>query len=284
MELGPETRALRTPRHSNSPVVSGGRWTDHRNSQRAAGVKYSAPNMNVLGGLLLYVGLIGAAAGLVCLIKPLRIVGIRSRRRGLAVFGMAVLLCTAGVFVPIGEIRVEGAATRLDEYVPIFQFYEFHSVVVDAPPERVDAALRAVTPEEIRFYRTLTCIRRLAAPGRFGILNPPPGRPILNTFTSGGFRRVADEPAREILLGVETRADRPQRTKIGFNFRIEEIGPSRCLVTTETRVYASGRHMVRGFAAYWRLIYPGSALIRRSWLRAIRLRAERTKSDRPGLI
>jgi len=29
----------------------------------------------------------------------------------------------------------------------------------------------------------------------------------------------------------------------------------------------------RRFAAYWRLIYPGSALIRRSWLRAIRQRA-----------
>jgi len=30
----------------------------------------------------------------------------------------------------------------------------------------------------------------------------------------------------------------------------------------------------RTFAAYWRMIYPGSALIRVMWLRAIRLRAE----------
>jgi hypothetical protein len=30
----------------------------------------------------------------------------------------------------------------------------------------------------------------------------------------------------------------------------------------------------RVFAAYWRVIYPGSALIRRMWLRAVKRRAE----------
>ncbi len=30
----------------------------------------------------------------------------------------------------------------------------------------------------------------------------------------------------------------------------------------------------RRFACYWRVIYPGSALIRRMWLRAVKKRAE----------
>ncbi|HYW41393.1 MAG TPA: hypothetical protein VE959_00970 [Bryobacteraceae bacterium] len=35
-----------------------------------------------------------------------------------------------------------------------------------------------------------------------------------------------------------------------------------------------GPQLLHGFAAYWRMIYPGSALIRRMWLRAIKRRAE----------
>jgi len=245
--------------------------------------------MTTLGGFLLYAGLIGAAAGLLSLVKPLRIVGIRSRRRGLLVFGMAFLVFAAGVYLPIGEMRAQPARTRLDEFAPVFQFYEVHRVSVAAAPERVDAAIRNVTPEEIRYYRTLTWLRRVARPGTHGVLNPPQGKPILDTFTTA-FQVLSDEPGREIVLGHADggrvvappgpeafkafHADR--LVKITFSFRMEEAGPSRCLLTTETRVYAVGTHVLRGFAAYWRMIYPGSALIRSSWLRAIRLRAEAT--------
>jgi hypothetical protein len=37
-------------------------------------------------------------------------------------------------------------------------------------------------------------------------------------------------------------------------------------------VFASDASARRRFAIYWRLIYPGSALIRRMWLRAIEKR------------
>jgi hypothetical protein len=38
-------------------------------------------------------------------------------------------------------------------------------------------------------------------------------------------------------------------------------------------VFASSPSARRRFAAYWRVIYPGSAIIRRMWLRAIEHRA-----------
>jgi hypothetical protein len=41
-------------------------------------------------------------------------------------------------------------------------------------------------------------------------------------------------------------------------------------------VAASDARAERRFAAYWRVIYPGSAWIRRMWLRAIKARAELT--------
>jgi hypothetical protein len=58
-----------------------------------------------------------------------------------------------------------------------------------------------------------------------------------------------------------------------FNFLVTPDGPDRSVVSTETRVFATSAAARRRFAAYWRVIYPGSAMIRRMWLRAIERRA-----------
>ena len=64
--------------------------------------------------------------------------------------------------------------------------------------------------------------------------------------------------------------DRPLQFAIaGMNFLVTPDGRGGSIVTTETRVYANSDSARRRFAAYWRVIYPGSALIRRMWLRAI---------------
>jgi hypothetical protein len=101
---------------------------------------------------------------------------------------------------------------------------------------------------------------------------------------------LADDPGREIVFGraatrwgegeggwaAETSNAFPPGplVKIAMNFRIQEVDATHCMLTTETRVYAAGPHVLRGFATYWRMIYPGSSLIRREWLRAIQRRAE----------
>jgi hypothetical protein len=216
--------------------------------------------MDVLGFFLLWGGLLGAIAGLLSLVKW--------RRRGAKLLAAGVLSFAAGVFLPSPETRVSVRTSHLDEFTPAYQWHEVHEIVVAAPRDRIDAAIRDVTPEEIRWYRTLTWLRRAARPSRPGVLNPPPHQPILRMFQIG-----ADEPGREILLVMQAqRGD--ALSKIGFHFRIEELDPFHCRVITETRIFTRGRHMVRGFGAYWRMIYPGSALIRRSWLRAIKNRAE----------
>lgn len=58
-----------------------------------------------------------------------------------------------------------------------------------------------------------------------------------------------------------------------MNFLVTPDGPGRSVVSTETRVFANSPSARRRFAAYWRVIYPGSAIIRRMWLRAIERRA-----------
>jgi hypothetical protein len=185
---------------------------------------------------------------------------------------------------------------RLDAFAPVWHFHEAHRLFVAAPPDRVYAATKAVTAREIRFFRTLTWLRRLGRPGPPDILNPPPDRPILEVATETGFLLLENsppDPVGEIVIGKVVIA-RPGATgprtaeeyrglagtgwaRATMNFLIEPRGRGS-LVTTETRVHATDDRTRRRFGRYWMLIYPGSALIRRMWLRAIKRRALGTYS------
>ena len=59
-----------------------------------------------------------------------------------------------------------------------------------------------------------------------------------------------------------------------MNFRLQPLGSTRTRLTTETRVFATDATTRRLFAPYWRIIYPGSSIIRMMWLRAIKRKAE----------
>jgi hypothetical protein len=65
----------------------------------------------------------------------------------------------------------------------------------------------------------------------------------------------------------------PDHVKVAVNFLVEGNG-RMSRVITETRIYALDKTARRKFALYWLLVRPGSALIRRDWLGAIRKRAE----------
>jgi hypothetical protein len=67
---------------------------------------------------------------------------------------------------------------------------------------------------------------------------------------------------------------KPGYAKAVMNFQLVDEGRGWTRLVTETRIFATDDAARRRFGAYWRVIYPGSALIRRMWLRAIRDRAE----------
>jgi hypothetical protein len=252
----------------------------------------------VPGVVVVYAGLLTAAAGAASVAWPLRRLGIRTRRRGALVLLAGLLLGVAGALLPAPERRVARPRTRLDEFLPAWQFGEFHALDVDAPPARVAAAIRSVTADEILLFRTLTTIRRGGRPGRAHILNAPPEEPILDVATRTTFVRLADQPD-EIVAGtlviapraVRRRSDAtpawfrdlaaPGYAKAAINFVVEPRPEGGSRVTTETRVFATDDWSKRRFAAYWRVIYPGSALLRVTWLRAIRRRAEAPPATSP---
>lgn len=235
-------------------------------------------------------GLLTAFTGLMSLVRPLTFAGIHSRRQAAGVMAAGVLLTVVALLLPSQETFVAPTATALDGSTPSYQFHEVHSIAIHATPERVYRAIKEVTPDEILLFHTLIAVRQLGRPLPENIRSAPAGEPLLHLATRTNFLALAETP-HEILVGTvvlrppgiprPSTADeflrlrgRPGFALATMNFVIAPVNEGVCRVSTETRVYATDASARRRFAAYWRIIYPGSALIRRMWLRAIRQRAE----------
>lgn len=240
--------------------------------------------------LLVYLGLVSAFIGLLTVARPMRLPGMRRRSQGMAILTIALIILAVGFFLPAPESRVSRVESRLDEFLPAWQFRETHSIAVAGPPAEVYQAMKQVKADEIALFRTLTWIRRGGRELKRSILDAGTREPLIDVAIRSGFVALADDAPRELVIGTVVRAPPNARGPLtpdlfrrpwppGFaiaamNFIVRPEGTGS-RVSTETRVFASSPSAKRHFAVYWRLIYPGSALIRRMWLRAIRDRSVR---------
>jgi hypothetical protein len=192
----------------------------------------------------------------------------------------------------------ERASTVLDRLVPTFQAVERHSATVAASADQVWAALSQVTTGELRLFRLLMGVRVL--PGR--LVRSPGARfdadePLLGWAVRFGFTILGEDARRELVFGAIGQPwrlaggrgmvavvdgsdfaafDRAGYAKMAANLRLDPIaGGGAIQLTTETRVACTDPTSAHRFARYWRLIRPASGAIRRSWLTAIKRRAER---------
>src|SRR5215469_11659681 len=242
------------------------------------------------GAILVYLGLGVALLGAISVIKPPQIFLVRNRLRALCMVLLGFIIICGGWLLPTPETHVSEFRARLDEFVPVYQFHELHSTGVPAQCDKAYGAIQSVTADEILFFKTLVRIRRFGRSKSANILNPPPDEPIIHLATRTSFLKLAEQPGRELVLGTLVHAPdgwrppahataedfkalhAPGFAVAAMNFLLVDEGVHACRVSTETRVYATDPTSCRRFAAYWRVMYPGSALIRRMWLRAIRKR------------
>ena len=248
---------------------------------------------NWLLSSLWYLGGLAVVVGVLCALRPIGWLRIRTRRRAIAVAAVGLVLALGSLFVGTSVRRITARGTLIDQVLPEFQFSETHRIEIAAPPAVVYRALREVTPDEIAMYRTLTWIRCLGQCGGDNILNPAKGTPILETAMRSGFKLIAEKPEVELVLvtfvaapaSAASRAwtreafialSEPGFAKAAMNFRLilDPQGGNRTVLLTDTRVFATDTRTLRAFTVYWRTIAPGSDLIRRAWLRAIKRRAE----------
>ena len=184
----------------------------------------------------------------------------------------------------------------LDDLMPTYELNEVHRVRIAAPPGAVYAALKEVTPGEMPLVRVLFGLRSVPArlTGQPGL---PTGKtePLYAQLLDAGVVSLGEAPGEELVAGVVEQMwklrgaapapriagarafvafDAPGFAKAAMNFALRPVAGGTEL-TTETRVQTTDSGARRGFARYWRVIRPGSAAIRRSWLRAVKRRAER---------
>jgi hypothetical protein len=169
----------------------------------------------------------------------------------------------------------------LDDALSEFDVVERHARVIAAPPARVYAALRASDFSDSPVIRALWRLRSLGTERATS----------WDAMLRFGFVIVADEPPREIVLGLlaqpwrlrgavqhptaaEWRAfDRADFAKIAWSFSTTANDDGGTTLATETRVRVVDPAARRKFRWYWRAIGPFSALIRREMLRLAARRA-----------
>lgn len=257
--------------------------------------------MGSLGALqwpsvLAYSGLVVVLFGLLSVLVPPRWLGFSRGWHGpLTGILAGGTLFAAGWLWPAGSFTTQSPATRLDAFLPAYNFHERHEITIQAPTERVRQALNQVSFADIGAMRTLDAIRAIgmghlqAARQASGAAPAVPMVEIIGNPRSGFF--PLDDTPREFVFGMAGQPwnnvsvnlkvaefrnwAAPDSVKAVASFLIEDAGNGRSRMITETRIAASDESSRRKMARYWALIYPGSGMIRRSLLNAIRERAER---------
>jgi len=188
----------------------------------------------------------------------------------------------------------------IDRLAPTFDFVEAHRRVVPQPPPAAWAALWRADLGGSWVVRGLMMLRglpRLVG----GDWRWPARRPLtLESVIGAGFGRLAEDPGREILLGIAGRFWRPAgnvdpfraeefagpvpagRARALWNFRVVPTPAGGSILETETRIVCGDPSSRRKFRAYWLLVRPFSGLIRRVMLRAVAAECRRPAAWSPS--
>lgn len=182
---------------------------------------------------------------------------------------------------------------RIDDFMPQWDFNEYHQTMVAAEPETIYKAVRKVELGRSPLVRPLLLLREL--PMRLFV------RDYESTGLAGtlddmfelGFIKLADQPPDELVFGLAGRFwvlspklheltprefiafDQPGQAKAAGNLHIRRLGQNTCRLSTETRIQCLDPKAKRQFRRYWTMIRPFSGLIRIEWLRLIKREAEK---------
>lgn len=187
--------------------------------------------------------------------------------------------------------------TLLDSWMPTCDVSARYAVRIDAPQTHVYATLLATDFSRPWLVRALMGVRLLptfvSSPGPTWrrLMRPSRrGRASLTDFSHSEFVLLEEAPPQEIVLGItgrfwSLRAEILARTAAEFredfpaglaqaawNFTVTAAAQGTDLAT-ETRIRCADPATRRQFKRYWRLVAPGSGLIRHAILGQVRREA-----------
>ena len=216
--------------------------------------------------------------------------------RGLAATALGWFGYAALTWKQYGKVnRPRRADALFDRYMPAFEVAEQNDVQVAAPAAITYEVLRAMDPLDSPLVRAIFRGRELLLGAEHG--SPQQRQSIVDQTVALGWRVLAEEPGREIVVGAVTKPWEPNVTfrglppdefvafsepgyvKIAWTLAVESLGPERSVAWTETRVTTTDAEARRLFRRYWAVFSPGILAIRYAGLRRVRADAERQFRD-----
>lgn len=179
----------------------------------------------------------------------------------------------------------------LDRFMPTYEVREHHETKVAAPAQVTYAVARELDLQRSGLVRAIFRGREL-------LMGSEPThreqqQDFLTEVLALGWRVLADEPGRELVMGAVTQPwkanvefrglapeefaafNNPGYAKIVWTLAVEPTGRDSSIFRTETRVVTTDPESRRRFRRYWSVLSPGILLIRYEMLRLIRREAGR---------
>lgn len=244
-----------------------------------------------------WIGLILTVVGIISLIHPLAFLFVLNRTIAADVVFVGILICLVSLFSPAILYHSKTNNQKIDALLPVYTSNEFHEVCINAPIEKVKQVLTVTGVKDIPVARLLMIIRGIADEDvdlsdrasnnqvgaetistpdfNFFVVSPDEWVTVM-ILKAVIITNDADKPATPEILTLEQfeAFNDPGYVKVAVNFRFIRKSDDQTILTTETRNNGITLKDSHVFGIYWRIIYPGSAIIRRVWLDTIKKKAQ----------
>ncbi len=244
-----------------------------------------------------WIGLILTVVGIISLIHPLAFLFVLNRTIAADVVFVGILICLVSLFSPAILYHSKTNNQKIDALLPVYTSNEFHEVCINAPIEKVKQVLTVTGVKDIPVARLLMIIRGIADEDvdlsdrasnnqvgaetistpdfNFFVVSPDEWVTVM-ILKAVIITNDADKPAPPEILTLEQfeAFNDPGYVKVAVNFRFIRKSDDQTILTTETRNNGITLKDSHVFGIYWRIIYPGSAIIRRVWLDTIKKKAQ----------
>jgi hypothetical protein len=191
------------------------------------------------------------------------------------------------------------AHVLIEKYAPTADASELHRIEIEADVQSVYQCLWSADLAGSAIIKTLMGLRALPAlllhPTSLHLKQSRWRRTItMQSLIDSGFAKLAEDPGRELVLGIVGRFWRPTGNvspydetnfngpvPVGlaraiWNFHLQQSGPGRTMLSTETRVVCGDAASRAKFRTYWLFVRPFSGLIRRLMLNSVKRKCETT--------
>jgi hypothetical protein len=179
--------------------------------------------------------------------------------------------------------------SRIDEFLPNYDFSARYEIRIDAPASAVYRCLLRSDFSELWLVRVLMTLRS----GKRLPRNRVPSD-LRRRLQGTGFVMLAEVPGDELVIGVAgrfwrpdggrcmgltaddfTEFSRPGYAKVAWNFKLRADSTESTVLSTETRIKCFGAAFWK-FRLYWTVVGPFSGLMRKAILKQIKTAAAST--------